>query len=133
MPGTAAGGTGGREGAAMSGYQAVALYLGVVALVVLAITGTIGRLRAARRTAARQQPYECGVSSEPGLPPRFPVRFYLVAMLFVVLDVEAVAFYPWAVRLRQLGGVGLVDMAVFAVVLAVGYAHVWKKGGLDWR
>ena len=117
----------------MAGYQAVAVYLGVVALVVLAITGTIGRLRAGRRTAAKQVPYECGVSSDPGVAPRFPIRFYLVAMLFVVLDVEAAAFYPWGVRLRSLGAVGLLDMAVFAVVLAVGYAYVWKKGGLDWR
>ena len=117
----------------MAGYQAVALYLAVVALVVLAITGTIGRLRRARRTAAKMVPYECGVASEPGLAPRFPIRFYLIAMLFVVLDVEAVAFYPWGVRLRDLGRVGLLDMAVFAVVLAVGYAYVWKKGGLDWR
>ncbi len=117
----------------MAGYQAVALYLGVVTLVVLAITGTIGRMRTAHRTAAKQVPYECGVASEPGLAPRFPIRFYVVAMLFVVLDVEAVAFYPWGVRLRALGAVGLLDMAVFAVVLAVGYAYVWKKGGLDWR
>jgi len=116
----------------MADYQAVALYLGVVALLVLAITGTIGRLRAARRTAVKQKPYECGVSTDAGFGLRFPVRFYMVAMLFVVLDVEAVAFYPWGVRLRTLGGVGLIDMAVFAVVLAVGYAHLWKKGGLDW-
>ena len=117
----------------MAEYQAVAAYLGVVAVVVLAITGMIGRLRAARRTAAERTPYECGVASEPGVGPRFPVRFYLIAMLFVILDVEAVAFYPWGVRLRQLGGPGLLDMAVFAVVLAIGYAYVWKKGGLDWR
>lgn len=117
----------------MPEYQAVAVYLGVVAVIVLAITGTIGRLRTARRTAAKRMPYECGVTSEPGVGPRFPVRFYLVAMLFVILDVEAVAFYPWGVHLRDLGGRGLVDMAVFAVVLAIGYAYVWKKGGLDWR
>ncbi len=117
----------------MSEYQAAAVYLGVVALVVLAITGMIGRVRAARRTAVKRMPYECGVASEPGLGPRFPIRFYVVAMLFVILDVEAVAFYPWGVRLRQLGATGLADMAVFAVVLAIGYAYVWKKGGLDWR
>jgi NADH-quinone oxidoreductase subunit A len=117
----------------MQEYQAVALYLGVVALVVLAITGMIGRMRAGRRTGQKRVPYECGVASEPGVAPRFPVRFYLVAMLFVILDVEAVAFYPWGVRLRELGAPGLVDMAVFAVVLAIGYAYVWKKGGLDWR
>ncbi len=117
----------------MSPYQAAAVYLGICALVVLAITGGIGRLRSRRRDGAKLAPYECGVTSEPGVAPRFPVRFYLVAMLFVILDVEAIAFYPWGLRLRALGGRGLVDMAVFAVVLAIGYAYVWKKGGLDWR
>jgi len=117
----------------MHDYQAVAVYLGVAALVVLLITGSIGRLRAARRTAAQRLPYECGVTTESGVGPRFPVRFYLVAMLFVILDVEAIAFYPWGLRLRDLGGRGLADMAVFAVVLAIGYAYVWKKGGLEWR
>ncbi len=117
----------------MPPYQAAAVYLGVVAVVVLAITGGIGRLRSRQRTGAKQAPYECGVSTDAGVGPRFPVRFYLVAMLFVILDVEAIAFYPWGVRLRALGGVGLEDMAIFAVVLAIGYAYVWKKGGLDWR
>lgn len=117
----------------MQAYQAVALYLGVAAVIVVLITGSIGRLRAARRSAAQLRPYECGVTAEPGVGPRFPIRFYLVAMLFVILDVEAIAFYPWALRLRALGGRGLADMAVFAVVLAIGYAYVWKKGGLEWR
>lgn len=117
----------------MSEYQAVALYLGVAAVVVFAVTALIGRLRAARRTGASRAAYECGITGVKGAPPRFPVRFYLVAMLFVILDVEAIAFYPWGVRLRSLGARGLADMAVFAVVLAIGYAYVWKKGGLDWR
>jgi len=119
--------------ATMSAYQAVAVYLGVVLLVVLAVTGAIGRLRRRTPDPAKASPYECGVAPTPGIGPRFPVRFYLIAMLFVVLDVEAVAFYPWGLRLRTLGMRGLADMAVFAVVLAIGYAHVWKKGGLDWR
>ena len=117
----------------MPAYQAVALYLGVAAVVVLAITASIGRMRQRRLRQAARTPYECGVASQPGVGPRFPVRFYLVAMLFVILDVEAIAFYPWGLRLRALGARGLADMAVFAVVLAIGYAYVWKKGGLDWR
>ena len=64
---------------------------------------------------------------------RFPVRFYLVAMLFVVFDVEAASFYPWAVRLRELGSFGLIEMVTFIVVLGIGYAYVWKKGGFSWR
>ncbi len=117
----------------MTHSHAVVLYLAVAFIVVLAVTGGIGRLRAARRTATKLSSYECGVSTERGVGPRFPVRFYVIAMLFVVLDVEAIAFYPWGVHLRAMGGRGALDMAIFAVVIAVGYAYVWKKGGLDWR
>jgi len=113
--------------------QAVVVYLAVAALVVLGIQLAIGRLRPRHRTAAKAATYECGVSGAPGVGPRFPIRFYVVAMLFVILDVEAIAFYPWGVRLPALGGRGVLDMAVFGLVIAVGYAYVWKKGGLDWR
>jgi NADH-quinone oxidoreductase subunit A len=122
---------GGGEG--MTHSDAVVLYLAVCGAVVLAVTGGIGRLRATRRTPVKDATYECGVSGERGVGPRFPVRFYVIAMLFVILDVEAIAFYPWGVRLRALGPRGALDMAVFAVVIAVGYAYVWKKKGLDWR
>jgi NADH:ubiquinone oxidoreductase subunit 3 (subunit A) len=64
---------------------------------------------------------------------RFPVKFYLVAMLFVIFDVEAASFYPWAVNLRALKGFGLWEMISFMVVLGIGYAYVWKKGGFEWR
>lgn len=77
-------------------------------------------------------PYESGHPTSP-LMGRFPVKFYLVAMLFVIFDVEAVAFYPWAVNLRGLGLFGLVEMATFMLVLGIGYAYVWKKGGFNWR
>ena len=117
----------------MSNAHAVAVYLGVALIVVLALTAGIGRLRRANPTPVKRTAYECGVTSDPGVAPRFPIRFYLIAMLFVILDVEAVAFYPWGVHLRALGGRGVLDMAIFAVVIAVGYAYVWKKGGLDWR
>ena len=117
----------------MSNAGAVVVYLTVAALVVLGITGAIGRLRRTRSVASKRTAYECGVSGDRGVGPRFPIRFYVVAMLFVILDVEAVAFYPWGVHLRALGARGVLDMAVFAVVIAVGYAYVWKKGGLDWR
>ena len=63
---------------------------------------------------------------------RFPVRFYLVAMLFVVFDVEAASFYPWAVRLRDLGAFGLIEMVTFVLTVLVAYAYVWRRGGLEW-
>lgn len=117
----------------MTHSEAVAVYLAVAFVVVAAMTAGIGRLRAPNPTPAKTASYECGVSGERGMGPRFPVRFYVIAMLFVILDVEAISFYPWGVHLRVLGGRGALDMAIFALVIAVGYAYVWKKGGLDWR
>lgn len=77
-------------------------------------------------------PYESGYPTAP-LSGRFPVKFYLVAMLFVIFDVEAASFYPWAVNLKTLGMYGLLEMVSFMVVLGIGYAYVWKKGGFNWR
>ena len=65
-----------------------------------------------------------------GASGRFPVRFYLIAMLFVIFDVEAASYYPWAVQMHALRVFGLLEMIVFVIVLAIGYAYVWKKGGV---
>jgi NADH-quinone oxidoreductase subunit A len=64
---------------------------------------------------------------------RFPVHFYLVAMLFIIFDVEVVFFYPWAVVYKQLKLFGFVEMLVFIGIFAVGYIYIWKKGVLDWK
>jgi NADH-quinone oxidoreductase subunit A len=116
-----------------AGYAAVAVYLLLVTVVVLVISVLAGLFGRKRPSAAKLQPYECGIVPTTGTPPRFSVQFYVVAMLFVILDVEAASFYPWAVLLRQLGARGLADMALFVAVLALGYAYVWKKGGLEWQ
>lgn len=78
-------------------------------------------------------------SYESGMKPigpgtrRFPVRFYLIAVLFILFDIEVVFFLPWAVTFRQLGVFGLVEMFVFILILLVGYAYAWKKGALEWE
>jgi NADH-quinone oxidoreductase subunit A len=116
-----------------SSWNAVLIYF-VVAIVVATIIAIVpGIFTKKRPTAAKLEPYECGVPPTSALLGRFPVRFYLVAMLFVVFDVEAASFYPWAVRLRELGPFGFVEMLTFIVVLGIGYAYVWKKGGFSWR
>ncbi len=77
--------------------------------------------------------YECGI--EPVRLPRgekFSVRFYVVAMLFIIFDIETIFLFPWAVTFRQLGLFGLVEMAVFIGFVLVAYAYIWRKGGLDW-
>ena len=78
-------------------------------------------------------PYESGIIPDTPAVSRLSVRFYLTAMLFIIFDVEAVFFYPWAVLLRQLKWFGLIEMLVFIGILFVAPAHIWKKGGLDWE
>ena len=78
-------------------------------------------------------PYESGIIPDTPAHRRISVRFYLTAMLFIIFDVEAVFFYPWAVLLRQLKWFGLIEMLVFMAILLVALAHIWRKGGLDWE
>lgn len=78
-------------------------------------------------------PYECGVLPEGDARAPYNVHFYLVAVLFVLFDLEAVFMYPWALALRKLGGLGLVEMLIFIFILLVGYFYAWKKGVLEWE
>ena len=85
-----------------------------------------------RATPEETLPYECGITPESDARHRYTVRFYIVAILFVVFDVETVFLYPWAVQFRELGLYGLVEMMVFLGILVVGYVWLWKTGALDW-
>jgi NADH-quinone oxidoreductase subunit A len=93
--------------------------------------------RAGKRTPAKDAAYECGVVPEPGPQPRFSVKFYLVAMLFILFDIEIVFMYPWAVVfesfVREFGTVILWSMCSFITILLFGYLYAIKKGALDWR
>ena len=114
-------------------------YLPVVILAALAFGFAVlslavsALLRPNRPTPAKLAPYECGIEPER-LPKgeRFSVSFYVVAMLFIIFDVEVIFLFPWAVGFRQLGLFGLVEMAVFIALVFVAYVYVWKRGGLDW-
>lgn len=117
---------------AVEAYLPFFIYLGLALVVPVAITLLISRVGPKKPEPAKYQPYESGYPTTP-LVGRFPVKFYLVAMLFVIFDVEAAAFYPWAVQLRTLGAFALWEMLAFVAVLAIGYAYVWKKGGFSWR
>ncbi len=87
-----------------------------------------------RYNRAKLDAYECGI--EPTPQPvgggRFPVKYYLTAMLFIVFDVEIVFLYPWAVTFNQLGVFGLVEMVLFILTVFVAYVYVWRRGGLEW-
>jgi NADH-quinone oxidoreductase subunit A len=86
----------------------------------------------AKPTSAKNAPYECGIIPEDEPPQRFPVRFYLVAMIFIIFDIEIVFLYPWAVVFRQLRVFGLVEVLVFAVVVFVAFLYLVSNGALTW-
>ena len=83
-------------------------------------------------TGAKLKPYECGVDPEGDTRGRYSVRFYIVAILFVIFDVETIFLFPWAIRYGQLGVYGLVTMLVFLGILIIGYVWLYRKGALDW-
>jgi NADH-quinone oxidoreductase subunit A len=85
-----------------------------------------------RPTPAKLAPYECGIVPERVPRERFPVKFYVIAMLFIVFDIETIFLFPWAVTFRQLGLFGLVEMAIFIGLVFVAYGYVWQRGGLEW-
>lgn len=116
----------------MHAYAAVGIYLAVVALVVALISALASALGRKRPDPVKLEAYESGYPTA-ALAGRFPVKFYVVAMLFVIFDVETVAFYPWVVQLRELGLYGLWVMGIFLAILAIGDAYVWKKGGFEWK
>jgi NADH-quinone oxidoreductase subunit A len=104
----------------------------VLALLILAVSILFGpRRRATNKT--KVQPYESGMRAIGQGQRRLPVRFYLIAVLFILFDIEVIFFYPWAVAFRQLGISGLIEMLIFVGILFAGYIWVWKKGALDWE
>jgi NADH-quinone oxidoreductase subunit A len=95
----------------------------------LALSHLLGR---PRPTAAKSATYECGVPPIGSARERFPIKFYLVCMIFILLDVDAAFLYPWALTFRELGLFGLVEMGVFMALLGGGFVYAWKSGALDW-
>lgn len=85
-----------------------------------------------RNVGARREPYECGIAPEGDARARVGVRFYIIAMLFVIFDVETIFLFPWAVQYKELKLFGLIEMIVFLGILIIGYVWVYKKGALDW-
>jgi len=107
--------------------------LGVIAVgfavFTLALSQILGR---PRPTAAKSAVYECGVPAIGSARQRFPVKFYLVCMIFILFDVDAAFLYPWALVFKEIGWFGFWEMAVFVGILAVGDIYAWKAGALDW-
>ena len=105
---------------------AAALGFGVFTIV---LSYLLGR---PRPTAAKSATHECGVPPVGTARERFPIKFYLVCMIFSLLDVDAAFLYPWALTFRDLGVFGLVEMGVFMTLIGGGFVYAWKSGALDW-
>ncbi len=116
------------------------LYIPVLALAGLAFLFAVGSVAMSsqvgpkRYNRAKLDSYECGI--EPTPQPvgggRFPVKYYITAMLFIVFDIEIIFLYPWAVHFDAMGYFGLVEMVLFIATVFVAYAYVWRRGGLEW-
>ena len=116
-----------------SPYLPLLIYFLVVAAVAAAILGLSAWVGVKRPSQAKLSPYECGSPPVGDAQERFSVSFYLVAMLFILFDVEAVFLYPWAVVFKSLKWFGFVEMLLYIAVLLAGYVYIWKKGALDWK
>ena len=105
------------------------LMAGGIAAAIVLLSWVIGQRKPTR---AKLSPYECGVTPVGDSRQRFSVKFYLVAMCFIIFDVEAIFLYPWAVILRELKMFGFWEMIVYIAIVLVGFFYIWKKGVLDW-
>lgn len=94
------------------------------------ISALLGRQKP---SVEKLSPYECGVEPVGTARERFSVKFYLIAMMFVIFDIEVVFLYPWAVVFKSLKLFGLIEMAIFILILLICYAYIWKRGGFEWE
>ena len=121
------------SGSGLQAYAPLVLQLliaAVLASLLVSLSSLIGWRKPSR---AKQQPYECGMEPTGDAREPFSDRFYLVAMVFILFDVEAIFLYPWAFVFRDLKLYGFVEMMLYIAILLVGYIYLWKKGALDWH
>ena len=114
-------------------------WLSIVLLAILGLAFAVVSIVASRflgprnRTAEKDAPYECGMPPVGDARERHSVKFYLVAMIFLLFDIEVAFLYPWAMAIRDLRWLGFAQVLVFFLILVAGYTYVWKKGVLDWN
>jgi NADH-quinone oxidoreductase subunit A len=114
-------------------YIAIGVMIAVATLIALIAIGLGELFGPKKKSETKSMPYESGMNPYGEGTRRMPVRFYLIAVLFILFDIEVVFFLPWAIVFRQLGIFGLIEMVIFIVILLVGYVYAWKKGALEWE
>jgi NADH-quinone oxidoreductase subunit A len=113
-------------------YIPVLLFLFVAVAFAFVLLWTAWLISPSRYSRVKLEPYECGIEAVTDARDRYSVRYYLVAMLFVIFDIETVFLYPWAVMMDELRVFGLIEMLIFLGVLIVGYFYAWRKGAFEW-
>jgi NADH-quinone oxidoreductase subunit A len=114
--------------------EPVYIYFGLVFLITLLVLGTSAIFPSIKNSPAKFLPYESGLITPTNLlQKRFPLRHYLVALMFLIFDVEVVFLYPWAVIAKEIGPFAFYEMAFFLVTLLIGFIYIWRKGGLQWE
>jgi NADH-quinone oxidoreductase subunit A len=116
----------------MQGWFSILLMIGLGAGFALFSVALSGLLGPSRPSPEKSAPYECGMPAIGDARERHSVKFYLIAMIFLLFDIEIAFLYPWAMALRDLGWTGFVQVALFMGLLVFGYIYVWRKGALDW-
>jgi len=116
----------------MQGWAFILLFIALGALFSVVMVSLSSVLGPRRPTPEKQAPYECGMPAVGDARERHSIKFYLVAMIFLLFDIEVPFLYPWAMALRELGWAGYVQVLLFMGLLLVGYVYIWRKGALDW-
>lgn len=118
----------------MTEYFAIYIYLGLVTLITLVTIAATALFPTKKTSLVKFAPYESGIQTETHLmQERFPLRHYLVALIFLVFDIEVIFLFPWAVVGKKIGPFAFYEMAFFLIALLIGFAYVWRKRGLQWE
>jgi NADH-quinone oxidoreductase subunit A len=114
-------------------YLAILFFIGLTVIFVLLIIVASTLLGQRKPTAIKQAPYECGMTTVGSSFRRIPIKYYIIAMLFLLLDIEVVFLYPWAVVFKEFKTFAFISMAVFIGILLIAYIYIWKRGALEWE
>jgi NADH-quinone oxidoreductase subunit A len=114
-------------------YVAIFVMMCLAAVISAVIIGASHFLGHRTRNRIKLAPYECGTTTTGPTRRIMTIRYYIVAMLFLVFDIEIIFLYPWAVVSKKLGLFGFIEMLVFVLILFIGYVYIWKKGALEWE
>jgi NADH-quinone oxidoreductase subunit A len=113
-------------------YLSILIYFAIAVAFALFVVVASFFLGQRKPTAIKESPYECGMTTVGPTFRRIPIKYYIIAMLFILFDIEVVFLYPWAVVFKELKMFAFISMAVFIAILAVAYIYIWKKGALEW-